>query len=276
VALAVVAVAVAVVAWKPWAGSGAGDRVTTSDDLPSTVGDATVLEVPSPARTLLHGTTGERLEVEVTAASVGNGPEPVVDVMTHIRNLSAYDVAIGGATMLLEVDGQTVAPHEFAGEFLVAQTEADVPVTYELSAVPNTLVLQIRYLEDVGRIPLVGESLTSPPPEVRPDAVTAPVGTVDYRVGPASIEVLSDRYVVSVPIEVTNHGQYGINFWSRTFRLLVDGASQAPVTNLNEIVPANSVGEATLEWDTKPDINALVLRLDDGSGGTAEVPLTTG
>jgi hypothetical protein len=274
-ALVVVAVAV-LAAWRPWAGSGDTDeQLTASGRLPSTVDASGPVELPVPSRTLLHSISGDRLDVEVTSASIVDGREPAVEVMTHIRNLSAYDFAIGGATVRLEADGQLVAPHEFPGAYLTGDTEADVAFTYELAAAPETLVLQVDYLEDVGLIPLLGGTLRqAEAPHLRGDDATVALSTVDYRVGPPSITEYSDRYVVAVPVEVTNHGAYDMNFWSRTFRLLVDGSSQAPVTNLNEVVAGNSVGQATLEWDIPFGIEQLVFRIDDGIGGTADIPLT--
>jgi hypothetical protein len=283
-AVGVVAVVAALLIWSPWSGSEpSGDRVdasATATTAPPTGGDTggetTDLDPPEPARTLLHGVTGERLDVEVTSASLSAGDRPTVDVTTHIRNPSDGDVFLSGSGVRLDVDGRLVAPRDFLGTVLTSRTDDDLSFTFDLTGEPTEMAFEIDFGEDTGTIPLLGEPLAGEHPAVRSDAVTVTMGTVDYRVGPPAIEVMSDRFVVSVPVGVTNRGRYGMNFWSATFRMLVDGSSQAPVTSVNDVVESNAEGSATFEWDTAPEVTTLVLRVDDGVNPAAEVPLTTG
>jgi hypothetical protein len=281
---AIVLLAVAVVVLRPWADSGeadegvdTGSNTASGDGQPSGAGGGSNLQPADPPRTVIHSLSGDRLDVEVTSASLGGGPEPVVDVTTHLRNQSGYDFAVGGATITLEVDGQRTAPVGFGGAYLPSRTDADVPLTYQLSAAPDSLVLKIDYAGEIGSIPLLGGTRnTGEPPDLRDDTDGGSVGTADYLAGPATVEELADRYLVSVPVEVTNQGPYDMNFWSRTFRLLVDGSSQAPATNLNELVKPDEKGQATLVWDTPFDVRELVLRIDDGVHEAVEIPLTEG
>lgn len=75
---------------------------------------------------------------------------------------------------------------------------------------------------------------------------------------------------VRFTIRLKNTGDYDANFWGRTFRLLVDGGSQAPVPDdLNELVAGKSSGEGTISFAVAETANELALMVGD-----VKLPLT--
>ncbi|MGH9118784.1 MAG: hypothetical protein ACRD0A_13155, partial [Acidimicrobiales bacterium] len=268
----VAALAVVAVAWRPWAGTSPG---TSDTDDPTDAPGGLQLELPDITGTLLHGVVGHRLAVDVVAASMSAGPEPVVETVTRFENRGANDFFVAPTTIRLRADGRLVEPRSPDGTIIPARSQDEIASTFDLAAEPADLVLMVYYDEDVGEIPLRGGTAPDRPPEVRRDAVSVSIGLVKVDVGPAAITTFSDRFVVSVPVVVTNRDQYAINLWSRSFRLLVDGALEAPVTEVNQVVDVNSTGEATFEWDTGFDIAQLVVHIED-RGEVRDIPLTSG
>ena len=240
-------------------------------------GEGSALELPSAAGTLLHGGTGARLGVDVTSASLTGGSQPVLRLTTHIVNPGAYDAYLDAGDLRLEADGRSVSPRNDTGIGIVSRSEIDVPLDFDLPAEPEELVLVVRFWDDVGEIPLLGPrtSTVAEPPELRAEPAPVSIADVQLQIGPATIQGFSDRFVVSVPVGVTNAGAYDMNFWDRSFRMLVDGVLTPPVSALNDVVRSRSTGEATLEWDVALDVGELVFLVEDW-GGSAEIPLTSG
>ena len=278
---AVAVLAVAVLAWSPWSGP-AGRRTGTErsgDTTPTAAGDTVddaggrVLELPAVAGTLLHSVVGDRLAIEVVSASMSEGSEPVVETVVRFENRADGLFAVEPTTIRLQADGRLVAPRPSDSVLIPGLSEDDVASTFDLAAEPAELVLLVNYQDDTGEIPLLGAPVPGAPPELRPAAVPASIGLLEFSVGPPAITTFSDRFVVAVPVVVTNRDRFPINFWSRSFRLVVDGSLQAPVTEVNEVVAGNATGEATFEWDTALDVEQLVFHIEDW-GEVREVPLT--
>jgi hypothetical protein len=68
----------------------------------------------------------------------------------------------------------------------------------------------------------------------------------EYVVGPATYTLMeaelaprtSDLDTIRIRIRAFSHaGSSGLNFWSASFRLIVDGLPQPPINSLNELVP---------------------------------------
>jgi hypothetical protein len=74
-------------------------------------------------------------------------------------------------------------------------------------------------------------------------------------------------------VRMTNNGQYGANFWDRSFRLVVDGAARAPVGGLNDIVEGRSSGDGTVVFVVPATAGRLTLVVGDTADRTEELPL---
>jgi hypothetical protein len=211
--------------------------------------------------------------VIVESASIGV-PEAKVALDLRIENRSDYDDFLAPSDIQLVADGRALSPNETDGLYLSARTTSKLALDYDVSGAPADLVLLVHHWAQEGRIPLVGPSVISAePPAVATAPETISVAAATMVIGPAAIEVLSDRFLVGVPIALTNTTRYPIPFFADAFRLQVDGASQAPVEFVNEVVEPNATREATIVWEAPLDAGELVLAIDY-EGNTAEVHLT--
>jgi hypothetical protein len=272
----VAALLIGVVAWAPWAtddpDSANGDETSgngqTSDE-PVPAGN---LEIPEAARTMLH-LSGEAIEVAVESGSVGD-PEGIVALQLRIDNHGSHDAALAPSDLQLVADGLAVNPSQTDGVYLTARTTTDVARDSAVDGEPTDLVLLIHHWDQEARIPLAGPSVVpAQPPEVTSEPETVTFGDVTITMGPASIEALSDRFLVYVPITLDNRGRYPVGLFGDALRLLVDGASTAPVEYVNEAVEPRSTAEATFAWEAPLDAEELILSIDY-QGVTEEVPLT--
>jgi hypothetical protein len=50
----------------------------------------------------------------------------------------------------------------------------------------------------------------------------------------------AEKDALQIRVRMTNHNRYDANFWSRSFRLVVDGVPLAPDNSLNEVVASES------------------------------------
>ncbi len=100
----------------------------------------------------------------------------------------------------------------------------------------------------------VGEhaAVTSPArAPAAPYAVVLPA-TRDYKLGSAGTKSTftllkaevtretAEKDALQIRVRMVNHNRFDTNFWSQSFRLLVDGVPMAPVNDLNELVHGQS------------------------------------
>jgi len=100
--------------------------------------------------------------------------------------------------------------------------------------------------------------------------------TVIYKLLSARVEPYSpDKVSLRLRVRMTNNGRYDANFWSSSFRLLVDGALQPPTNSLNEIAASNSSKDGDVEFVVPANVSTVGLQMGDvGEGkGTIELNL---
>ena len=72
-------------------------------------------------------------------------------------------------------------------------------------------------------------------------------------------------------VRLTNNGNYGVNFWTATFRLVVDGVPRAPTNGLNEVVDGRAAKDGDVVFDVPTEAKSVALRLIWGDEQT-DVP----
>jgi hypothetical protein len=105
-------------------------------------------------------------------------------------------------------------------------------------------------------------------------------GTQQSRALPAGMEVkLAQGYIVykilsvrlepynaekdalRLTIRCTSNSPYSVNFWDRSFRLLVDEVPRAPMSGLNEVVEGQSAKEGDIVFEVPTGENKVVLQI---------------
>jgi hypothetical protein len=72
---------------------------------------------------------------------------------------------------------------------------------------------------------------------------------------------------------MTNNGKYPTNFWIASFRLLVDGSLQAPVSSLDDVIPSNSSATGDLDFVIPAATPAAGLQMGDVGQGKPTINL---
>ena len=166
------------------------------------------------------------------------------------------------------------------------------------------LVVALRQLSVFGhtakRPPAEGHARADPAEGTKPDGAGAETGTTatspagreqagpfpvslkageEVRLGGNVYKILSarlDRYntekrALHFTVRMTNHGRFPANFWSSTFRLIVDGVPKAPEDLLDKVVASESADEGELEFIVPAATQSAILRLIGGDEST-EIP----
>ena len=77
---------------------------------------------------------------------------------------------------------------------------------------------------------------------------------------------------LTLMVRLTNNGSYGTNFWTRLFRVLIDGVPRAPTNDLNEVVDGHAAKEGDVVFSIPNDAKSVTLRLIWGNEQT-DIPL---
>jgi hypothetical protein len=77
---------------------------------------------------------------------------------------------------------------------------------------------------------------------------------------------------LALRVRLTNNGNYGVNFWTASFRLVVDGVPRAPTNGLNEVVDGRAAKDGDVVFDVPTEAKSVALRLIWGDEQT-DVPL---
>ena len=105
---------------------------------------------------------------------------------------------------------------------------------------------------------------------------------VRIRSGEAVFELLSahlehdspDRNTLLLTVRMTNNGSNPTNFWSASFRLVVDGVLRAPTTNLNELIAPHSSSDAKLEFEVPSNVSEVGLQMGEVGEGKPAIPIS--
>ena len=94
-----------------------------------------------------------------------------------------------------------------------------------------------------------------------------------YKILAAGVEPYDqEKLRLRFTVRLTSQRYGGHNFWSSSFRLLVDSIPRAPENSLNEIVEHDAAKEGEVVFVVPRTARSLVLRIADG-GQDALIPL---
>ena len=97
-------------------------------------------------------------------------------------------------------------------------------------------------------------------------------GALIYSLVAGNVVSRGDTNELRLRFRMFNYGHDDANFWDHSFRLAVAGELLSPTSDLNEVVPANSLGQGIVTFRIRPPISKAVLRVLNGSA-VAEISL---
>lgn len=90
-------------------------------------------------------------------------------------------------------------------------------------------------------------------------------GVADVTILSAEIEPLdAERRSLKLRVRYLNGGRYPANFWSDSYRLIVDDVPRAPTNLLNEVVPGDSAKEGEVIFELPVSAKDVVLQISSG------------
>lgn len=90
-------------------------------------------------------------------------------------------------------------------------------------------------------------------------------GAADITILSAAIEPLDlERRSLTLKVRYLNGGRYPANFWSDSYRLIVDDVPRAPTNLLNEVVPGDSAKEGEVVFELPVSAKNVVLQISSG------------
>jgi hypothetical protein len=78
----------------------------------------------------------------------------------------------------------------------------------------------------------------------------------------------AEKRALKFTVRHTNNGRYQANFWSSSYRLLVDDVPQAPTNFLDELVPSESAKVGEVIFEIPLAVNQAVLQISSGDEKT--------
>jgi hypothetical protein len=81
------------------------------------------------------------------------------------------------------------------------------------------------------------------------------------------------KVALRLNIRMTNNGNYPVNFWAVSFRVLVDGSLLAPNSDLDDVVASHATGEAALEFVLPESVSTVGLQIGDVGEGKPTIPI---
>jgi hypothetical protein len=102
-------------------------------------------------------------------------------------------------------------------------------------------------------------------------------GDIVYKILSARLEHYNaEKDALSFTIRCTSNSPYPVNFWDRSFRLLVDDVPRAPISGLNEVVEGQSAKEGDIVFEVPTGEDKVVLQISaptaSGTDETTEIP----
>jgi hypothetical protein len=82
------------------------------------------------------------------------------------------------------------------------------------------------------------------------------------------------RVSLHLTIRLTNNAGFPVNLWAASFRIVADNVSLAPISDLDQLVPAHATQDAAVEF-VLPDSTATAgLQMGEVGEGKPTLPLS--
>jgi hypothetical protein len=122
-------------------------------------------------------------------------------------------------------------------------------------------------------IPSVSSSATAPAFTIAvPRIAEAAFGNLIYTVVSGNVVFPATERELRLRIRLMNYSHYDANFWDASFRLVLGGETLSPTSNLNMIVPGNSLRYAIVTFRVPLASTGATLRIENGDAHAA-IPL---
>ena len=90
-------------------------------------------------------------------------------------------------------------------------------------------------------------------------------GAAVHTILSAQVEPLDqERRALKFVVRYTNGGRYPANFWSASYRLIVDDVPRAPTNFLDELVEPDSAKEGDVVFELPVSVKNVVLQISSG------------
>jgi len=90
-------------------------------------------------------------------------------------------------------------------------------------------------------------------------------GSAVFTILSAQIEPLDlDRRSLKFAVRYLNAGRYPANFWSSSFRLIIDDVPRAPTNLLDEVVASESAKDGDVVFELPVSVKDVMLQIGSG------------
>jgi hypothetical protein len=274
------------------------DRTVPRGDAPPVAASRSALDLPSPAEVRFRTASGEmRYTILAIAAEPAPGGRERLELLVRLVNRGDAGANFWDDSFALLADGTRYEPVSRLNEVVPSFATQEGRLEFIVPAGLDAAALEISLGENEttsiplrleARAPLVATSETDEFGRRRPvrvvDAIALPVALQAgqrVRAGRVTFELTSATFerdtteraalVLVVRCSVPPEGS-PVNYWSRSVRLVVDGAPIAPVNAINEIVGPGESKDATFVFGLEALPASLALEFRDG-GAMASLPL---
>jgi hypothetical protein len=93
-----------------------------------------------------------------------------------------------------------------------------------------------------------------------------------YSVVSGNVSARGDANELRLRVRLMNFGRGNVNFWDNSFRLALGGEVLSPVSDLNDVIPGNSLRYGIVAFRIPPQTRTAALRIVRNND-TAEIPL---
>lgn len=257
-------------------------------------GTAARFNVPLPALSEVRFRTS-RAQVVFSILAIrlepqGDGKQELA-LLVRMLNNGPMDESFSSDQFRLVVAGQGIAPKDFLNELTNGVQAKHATLRFAVPATLKAAELEVRVNTESTRMPLALEPrapLRSDPalddfgrakparlvdvvkaiPVAIPAGQRVALGPVGYQIVALSIEretVEKASLTVTVRCSAPAGSGGGVNFWSDTVRLWLDGLPHAPVNVVNEVVSAGDSKEARFVFDLLAMPQSMELSLRNSS-----------
>ena len=100
-------------------------------------------------------------------------------------------------------------------------------------------------------------------------------GAAVIRILSAEIEPIdSERRSLKLVVRHTNTSRYPENFWSASYRLIVEDVPRAPTNLLDEVVDGDSAKEGEVVFQVPVSVKDVVLQISNPGNDKSRIPLS--